>query len=151
VQIRRIHRRADAMKFSSRISKGRRRDGESKTPESLICVAFSGFPPFFRDLFKDCQKILAREDEILIGFVPRNSRWAKFFCEKRRRGSLYCRCGRFYSLEEIERLLIKRGFSLQGVFSTLFQGPGELKCPEKPLKGYYPQASFLVLIGQKIN
>jgi len=45
---------------------------------------------------------------------------------------------------------MQAGFSIQGISSTLFQKPGELKVVENPVIGYHPQAGFLVLIGEKI-
>lgn len=100
---------------------------------------------------KACHRFLRAEGRIAIGFIPRNSPWGQFCRRNKKRGSPFDRRVRFFSLEEVEQLLMGTGFSIQALFCTLFQPPGEVKTLEFPMKGYHPPAGFLVLIGEKVG
>ncbi len=107
---------------------------------------------YLKKLLKEGHRVLKGEGRILIGFIPRNSSWGKFYLDrKKRRLSPHNQCVWVHSLGEMEHQLMQAGFSIQGISSTLFQNPGELKVLENPLMRYHPQAGFLVLIGEKLG
>ena len=56
-----------------------------------------------------------------------------------------------YSLKKVEHMIMDAGFSIQGYFSTLFQKPGGVRDIENPMKGYLPQAGFLIIMGERMN
>jgi hypothetical protein len=101
-----------------------------------------------KSLLGECRRILAPEGKIAIGFVPRQSPWAKFCMEKAGRLKSSAPPPRFYSVGEMEQMMMKAGFSLQGIISTLFQRPGTVRTHEKPMKGYRSQAGILILLGE---
>jgi len=102
-----------------------------------------------RETLMKCRLVLKRYGRITIGIVPPNSPWRNFFRKKIQAEAPAGERVRFYSLEEMENLLMRAGFTIQGTFSTLFQRPGQTITPETPLRGYHPQAGFFVLIGEK--
>jgi hypothetical protein len=96
-----------------------------------------------------CRVGLKSRGKVTIGIIPQNSSWRKFFVKKMGGSLPTDRRVQFYSLEEMEHLLMKAGFTIQGLFSTLFQRPGQIITPEIPLNGYHPRAGLFVLIGEK--
>jgi hypothetical protein len=122
-------------------------------PSKKIGSFFAIVPPCMRQnpsqILTKCHAGLKMRGKITIGIIPRNSPWSKFFGKKMEGGPPADERIRFYSLEEMEHLLTEAGFTIQGLFSTLFQRPGQIITPEIPLKGYHPQAGFFVLIGEK--
>ncbi len=98
---------------------------------------------------KECHHLLRPEGRIFIGFIPRESPWGRFYMETQKGHRPTRRWGQLYSLKKMEHIILAAGFSIQGYFSTLFQKPGAVKEPEKPLRGYRPQAGFLVIVGER--
>lgn len=103
-----------------------------------------------KKILAEGHRILKAKGKILIGFVPRNSPWGKFYLEQQNGRRPANQRARFYSVKEVEHMAMRAGFSIQGIVSTLFQKPGEVKTREFPIQGYRPQAGFLILIGEKL-
>jgi SAM-dependent methyltransferase len=118
---------------------------------SLFLIMSPCPPPYLKKLLQECHRVLKREGKILIGFIPRNSPWGKFYQAQKKRGLPSYRGVRLHSVKEMEYRIMQAGFSIQGLFCTLFQRPGELKDLENPLIGYRPQAGFLVLVGERMR
>ena len=118
-----------------------------KVPAILtLCQAPS--PALF---LKECHHLLRPEGRIFIGFIPRESPWGRFYMETQKRGRSIPRLAGVYSLNKVEHMIMDAGFSIQGYFSTLFQKPGGVKEIENPMKGYLPQAGFLIIMGERMN
>jgi len=121
----------------------------SKNIGSFFAIVPPCMPQHPREILTNCRLVLKRQGRITIGIIPPSSPWRDFFRRKMEAGSPDGERVRFYSLEEMENLLMRAGFTIQGTFSTLFQRPGQTITPETPLRGYHPQAGFFVLIGEK--
>lgn len=121
----------------------------SRKKDSIFLIFPSGFTESPEHLLGKFYGILPPEGKIAIGFVPRQSPWAKHYLEKLKRSNSYRPETRFYSVEKMERMMMKAGFSIQGIISTLFQRPGTVRTHEKPMKGYRSQAGFLILQGER--
>ena len=93
--------------------------------------------------------MLIPQGKIVIGFIPRQSLWGKLYRRKKEQGHPFYRFARFYSIKEIEHLMMGAGFSMQGIISTLFQKPGEVHELEIPMERYHPLAGFLFLLGER--
>ncbi|MBU1205951.1 MAG: class I SAM-dependent methyltransferase [Proteobacteria bacterium] len=118
---------------------------------SLFVIDTLCIVKFPKLLLQECHRVLMREGKIVIGFIPRGSPWGRFYLKKKKGSHSFCRLARFYSVGEVERLIIESGFSIQGIISTLFQKPEEVKNHEIPMKGYRPQAGFLVIVGERLG
>jgi hypothetical protein len=113
----------------------------------VICAfCLSSSPARF---LKECHHFLRHEGRILVGFIPQESPWGRFYAQTEKRRHSSYRWGRLYSLKRMEHMMMNAGFSIQGYFSTLFQKPGAVKDLENPMRGYRPQAGFLILIGKR--
>lgn len=114
----------------------------------ILTLCFVPFPPLF---LKECHRILLPGGRIVVGFIPRPSPWGKFYAEKKNQGHPVYRLARFYSIEEVEHFFIDGGFTIHGIYSTLFQKPGSVAGVEKPIRGYRPQAGFLLMISERTS
>jgi hypothetical protein len=108
------------------------------------------FAPSPALLLKECHHLLGPEGKILIGFIPRESPWGRFYQAQKAHHQIH-RWGQLYSLKKMEHIMMAAGFSIQGYFSTLFQKPGGVRDIENPMKGYLPQAGFLIIMGERMN
>ena len=91
------------------------------------------------------------EGKVVIGFVPRGSSWGRFYMRKKKDSHPFHRLARFYSVGEVERMMMEAGFSVYAIISTLFQKPGKVRTLENPMKGYRSQAGCLVILGERVN
>jgi hypothetical protein len=129
------------------------KEGAIPIPSGKIGSLFVRMSPCpsrcLKRLLKEGHRVLKREGKIVIGFIPRNSPWGKFYSAQKKREYPPHRGLGLHSLKEMEHRIMQAGFSIQGISSTLFQKPGELKVVENPMINFHPQAGFLVLIGEK--
>jgi hypothetical protein len=114
----------------------------------IFTLCLASRPALF---LKECHHLLRREGKILIGFIPRESPWGRFYMETQKGRRPTHRWGQFYSLKKMEHIMMDAGFSIQGYISTLFQKPGAVKVLENPMRGYLPQAGFLIIMGERMN
>jgi hypothetical protein len=121
----------------------------SQSVGSILMILPEGFACGLKRLLHESYRVLHTEGKIAIGFIPRESPWAQFYREKRRRLFSHLPPPRAYSLKEMEHRMMEAGFSIQGYLCTLFQKPGETKEFENSFRGYHLQAGFLVLLGER--
>lgn len=123
----------------------------SKRIGSLFVIDTLCIVKFPKLLLRECHRVLMREGKIVVGFVPRGSSWGRFYMKKKKGSHPFHRLARFYSVEEVEHMIMEAGFSVYGIISTLFQKPEEVKNHELPMKGYRPQVGFLVIVGERLG
>jgi hypothetical protein len=68
---------------------------------------------------------------------------------KKREGHRFYKHATFYSYQEVEKLLMTSGLTIEKVISTLFQKPGEVKDVEAPQVGFSVDAGFMVIVSGK--
>ena len=98
-------------------------------------------------VLQEARRILKPEGKIVLGLVLRGSPWGKFYQSKKREGHHFYKYATFYSYQEVERLLIDSGFTIEKVVSTLFQAPGDVKEKEAPRYGYSVDAGFTIIVA----
>ena len=112
----------------------------------IVTFCFLDSPP---DVLNEANRILKPGGKIVLGLVLRESFWGKFYQQKKKEGHRFYRYATFYSCNEAVRLLVKSGFLIEKVVSTLFQRPGEVRHMEEPREGYFPDAGFTIIVGSK--
>ncbi|NWF77946.1 MAG: class I SAM-dependent methyltransferase [Chloroflexi bacterium] len=100
-------------------------------------------------VLQEACRILKPEGKIVLGLVLRESPWGKFYQLKKMEGHRFYKHATFYSYQEVERLLMDSGFTIEKVVSTLFQKPGEVKEMEAPREGFLANAGFTVIMAKK--
>jgi SAM-dependent methyltransferase len=101
------------------------------------------------DVLNEAKRILKPGGKIVLGLVPRESSWGKFYQQKKKEGHRFYKYATFYSCDEVVRFLVKAGFLIEKIVSTLFQRPGEVRHMEEPREGYFPDAGFTIIVGVK--
>jgi hypothetical protein len=77
------------------------------------------------------------------------SPWGKFYQSTKMEGHRFYKYATFYRYQEVERLLVDSGFTIEKVVSTVFQKPGEVKEMEAPIEGFSVEGGFTVVVGRK--
>jgi len=112
----------------------------------IVTLCFLGSP---LDVLKEARRILIPGGKIVLGLVLKKSPWGQLYQQKKEEGHRFYRYAKFYSCDEVVRLLFKTGFMGERMISTLMQKPGNVQYVEEPKEGYYPDAGFTIIVGVK--
>jgi len=74
---------------------------------------------------RECFRILTKGGILLLGIVPRESSWGRFYLKKKEEEHPFYSGAHFYTTQETINLSEQAGFKLETVFSTLFEEPEE--------------------------
>jgi SAM-dependent methyltransferase len=96
---------------------------------------------------REAYRVLKDGGSLIVGFIDRESRWGRRY-QSRKADSLFYRDARFYSVEEVFRLMESAGFRDFSSVQTLFQDGAENRTAE-PVRAGQGQGSFVVLRGTK--
>ena len=102
-------------------------------------------------VLKECFYVLKSGGGIVLGIVPRESTWGKFYLKKKKEGHLFYSVAHFYTIQESINLLEKTGFEVETVFSTLFEKPAECRGirPYPPRPERTEKAGFVCIKARK--
>jgi SAM-dependent methyltransferase len=70
---------------------------------------------------KECRRVLRDDGCLIVGFVPRDSRWGRAYLRKGEAGHPFYSVARFYTVREVIRLGEQAGFRMDRANSTLFE------------------------------
>jgi len=101
------------------------------------------------DVLKEVRRILVPEGKLVLGLVLKESPWGKFYQQKKEEGHRFYKYARFYSCNEVVRMMFETGFLGEKMISTLRQKPGQVQDVEQPEEGYSPCAGFTIIVGHK--
>ena len=74
---------------------------------------------------RECFRILIKGGILLLGIVPRESSWGRFYLKKKKEGHPFYSVAHLHTTQESISLSKEAGFELESVSSTLFEGPEE--------------------------
>jgi len=98
----------------------------------------------------ECARVLREGGALLVGIVPADSSWGRFYAQKARNGHPFYAAATFYSCEETIELALAAGFAFDRVASALFEPPGEpVSVP--PRVGRTPDAGFVAIRFRKTS
>jgi SAM-dependent methyltransferase len=108
----------------------------------VVTICFADDP---EGLLREARRVTSGGG-VVLGIVPAESPWGRFYAAKGRRGHLFYSQARFFSVGGLDGLAQRGGLRLEGAASTLFQGPSR-KCfrDEAPRNGVVPDAGFVAL------
>ena len=112
----------------------------------IVTLCFVDSPDL---VLKEAHRILAPGGKVALGLVLKESPWGKFYEQKKLTGHRFYKHATFYKCNEIVTLLTQAGFSVNKVFSTLFQKPQKANDIELPREGYDPNAGFTIIVAGK--
>jgi ubiquinone/menaquinone biosynthesis C-methylase UbiE len=82
--------------------------------------------------FLDVRRVLRSGGEIAVCIVPKDSVWGKTYMEKARAGNIFYRHAHFYSLSELESMLLECFFKVVDTKASLSYSPSEPPRVEEP-------------------
>ena len=100
---------------------------------------------------KGCFHILRKGGVLVLGMVPRESSWGRFYLKKKDEGHPFYSGAHFHTTQETINLSEQAGFELEAIFSTLFEGPKECARirPYPPKPGWMKRAGFVCVKARK--
>ena len=97
---------------------------------------------------EECGRVLQAEAPLVIGFVPATSLWGKNLLRKKETGHPFYQSARFFTVTQVQELLVEKGFHILTSASTLFQAPEELVAVEQSQTGMDEQAGFVIIVAK---
>ena len=92
-------------------------------------------------------RVLKEKGVLILGFIDWGSRWGRRYL-RRKAESVFYREARFYSVDEVVRMMETAGFTEFACVQTVFQEVHRLEAPE-PTRPGHGEGSFVVLRGTK--
>ncbi|MCK4580130.1 MAG: methyltransferase domain-containing protein, partial [Dehalococcoidia bacterium] len=112
----------------------------------IVTLCFVSAPP---EVLVETNRVLRKDGEVVLGLVLRDSPWGQYYGTKQGEGHRFYKHATFYSFEEVKAFLREAGFAIEGMLSTLFPKPGEVRCVESPQKGFSNAAGFVIVWARK--
>jgi len=81
---------------------------------------------------REAWRVLRSGGNVIIGFIPRNSKWGKLYLKKKTEGHRLYKHAKFYTLDEVKKILKEEGFKTKANSATLSQGPETIRKVEDP-------------------
>jgi len=85
-----------------------------------------------RSSLREAWRVLKYGGNVIIGFIPRNSKWGKLYLKKKTEGHRLYKHANFYTLGEVKEILEGEGFRTIKSSATLSQGPETIREVEEP-------------------
>lgn len=98
---------------------------------SILAIFFLKNP---ESSFKEARRILKHEGSFIVCFIPKSSHWGILYQKKKREGHRIYRYANFYEKSEVEKMLERAGFEIEGCSATLSQPPEAVTCVEEPCR-----------------
>ncbi|AFZ71228.1 methylase involved in ubiquinone/menaquinone biosynthesis [Caldisphaera lagunensis DSM 15908] len=98
---------------------------------------------------KESNRVLKNNGSIIIGFVPKESKWGKYY-ESIKDTSPFYKYATFYSYKEIVNMINETDFKVVETISTLFQNVNQKEIYEEPINGYNSDAGFIIIKAMKL-
>lgn len=111
----------------------------------VITICFLDDPS---TVISEIRRVLKPNGLIIVGIVDRESFLGRYYMEKKEKGSKFYRDARFFSTEEVMKLLEEKGFRRKKVIQTIFDLPEKLKEVEEPKEGF-GVGGFTVIVAEK--
>jgi len=98
----------------------------------------------------EIRSVLKKGGLLIIGFVPKDSEWGVLYGQKKKEGHHLYRHASLFHLKDLLSDIEKMHFQIKEGVSSLFQSPSLKKYHlERPKKGIYPGAGFVVLTAER--
>ena len=96
-------------------------------------------------VLNEATRVMKHDGSIILGVVPKDSPRGISYEEKKVKGSPFYTDARFYTFEEVKKLLREAGLTILKIKSTLIQKQGKTNIVEAPVEGYSQEAGFLCI------
>ena len=91
----------------------------------------------------ECKRVLKEGGRLVLGFIPKESKWADFYLRKAQEGHPIYKHAQFYPFEKVKEWIKRAGFSVERVRSTLLEEPQD----KEPIRSSEVVEGFDALAG----
>lgn len=112
----------------------------------IVTVCFADNPIL---LIKEAYRILKPGGRIVLGLVPRISKWGEYYLKLKATGHFFYKYADFFTIEEISSMLKKSGFDHPTGLSTLFGTPPNGDDKEFIVDELREDAGFVCITSKK--
>lgn len=100
-------------------------------------------------VLSEARRVLNKDGCLIVGFINKESAWGKRYAEKGKEGHPIYRYARFYSINEIIKIIKSSSMQVEAFSSALFQSPSDRPHIKRARKGLIPGAGFLCILSKK--
>ncbi len=120
------------------------KDGRFGAVFVIVTLCFADKPGA---LLREAARVVSRDGAIVLGIVPAESPWGRFYAAKARAGHVFYSAARFFTLPDLRHLAEAAGLRAERAVSTLFQRPGGGSyAVEPPREGEHAGAGFVATL-----
>ncbi|RUM29385.1 MAG: class I SAM-dependent methyltransferase [Aquifex sp.] len=125
------------------LAKGENMPFASEQFDSVFLVVTLCFVDNPKEVLKEAHRVLKEGGNLYLGLILKESKWAKFYEDKAKKGHPLYKHAKFYSFFELKEM-VKGLFSFEDMRSTLLEEPQDLKpVRNREIKpGFYENAGF---------
>ncbi len=122
-------------------------DGEFGAVFIIVTLCFADDPAA---LLREARRVVSKEGSVVLGIVPAESSWGRFYRERAAVGHLFYSQARFFTLAELAQLARGAGLRPERSASTLFQEPGRSQYEvEPPREDEDGSAGFVAMLCRR--
>ncbi|RLF20183.1 MAG: class I SAM-dependent methyltransferase [Thermoprotei archaeon] len=96
------------------------RSNAFRTAYIIVTLCFVERP---RELLNNVKSVLIDNGKLIVCIVPKNSPWGIFYVKKARKGHVFYSIARFYTIEEVVKMLEEEGFKVVRIRGILSFSP----------------------------
>lgn len=100
-------------------------------------------------VLSEVRRVLKNGGSLVVGLINKDSAWGELYAKKGKEGHPIYRHARFYSFNEVIKMIKSSSLDVEEYSSTLFQSPSDSPYMEYPLKGLISGAGFVCIRSKK--
>jgi SAM-dependent methyltransferase len=114
---------------------------------AVVIIVTLCFASDAQRLLREAARVAKPEGGIVLGIVPAEGPWGRFYTRRARQGHTFYSEARFFTLEQLRELARVAGLRFECSVSTLFQSPGQRPLViEHPYQGEDGRAGFVAML-----
>ncbi len=128
-------------------------DEELPFEDGSFGAAFMLFTLCFVDdpgkVISEAKRVINQGGGLVIGMVNKESPWGQLYIKKKNKGHPIYKYARFYSINEVVKLLEKAGMEVEAYSSTLCPQPSEMPHEDVVYNQLIEDAGFVCILSRK--
>jgi ubiquinone/menaquinone biosynthesis C-methylase UbiE len=100
-------------------------------------------------VLSEAKRVLKKDGGLIVGIINRESPWGELYMKKKAEGHPIYKHARFYSTDEVVKMVEKTGMAVEAYSSTLCQMPSETPHKEAVHKGLAEGAGFVCIMARR--
>ncbi|MEW6739697.1 MAG: class I SAM-dependent methyltransferase [Nitrospirota bacterium] len=101
-------------------------------------------------VLSEAKRVLKKDGGLIVGIINRESPWGELYMKKKGEGHPIYKHARFYSTDEVVKMVEKTGMAVEAYSSTLCQQPSEMPYKETAHHQLVEGAGFVCTLARKL-